>query len=114
MKCQEVLTLLPIEDYGESWEKETYQKLAHHVRTCEMCVQGIVQLARAIIAENVLSCGACRTHFPGYYEATHLLYISSSIADVDIVEVAIHLGQCPVCTEQYHMLVELWDMEEQL
>ena len=114
MKCQELLTLLPTEDYGDSWEKETYQKIASHIRTCVLCGQGIAQLSKAVIAEDMLSCDACRVHFPMYHEATHPLCFPSPLADVDVVEVAIHLGQCTSCTEEYHVLVELWDMEEQL
>ncbi len=114
MKCSQLLTLLPTEDYEERWENETYQTLAKHIRTCELCNQGITKLSVAVIAEDMLSCDTCRSRLPMYYEARHSPFIPSSASDVDIVEVAIHLGQCANCAEEYHVLVELWDMEEQL
>ena len=113
MKCQELLALLPTANYRDSWDTEIYQRLANHIRTCVVCGQGVVRLSEAVVAVDVLSCEVCRAHFPGYYDATYSCYASSSLADVDVVEVAIHLGQCATCSEEYHVLVELWDMEEQ-
>ncbi len=113
MKCQELLALWPMTEYGNGWGKETSQKLANHIRACALCGQGIVQLAEATIAEDVLSCDACRVYFPIYYEMTHPIYTSSQ-ENANVVEVAIHLGRCVSCTEEYQVLVELWNMEEQL
>ncbi len=113
MKCLELLTLLPSEAHGGRWEKETYQKLASHIRTCTVCGQGIVRLFTSVIAEDALSCDTCRVHLPAYYEAMFPVETSSPLANVDIVEVAIHLGRCAACAEEYRVLLALWAMEEQ-
>ncbi len=114
MKCQELLALWPMTDYAAGWEKEAYQKLANHIRTCALCGQGIVHLSEAVIAEDILSCDGCRVYFPVYYEVTRPIYTSSTQENVNVVEVAIHLGKCIACAEEYCVLVELWNMEEQL
>ena len=114
MKCLKLLTLLPSEADRERWEKETYQKLASHICTCTVCSQGIVRLSKAMIAEDVLSCDECRAHLPAYYEAIFPVEPSSLLTNVDIVEVAIHLGGCVSCDEEYHVLKALWEMEEQV
>jgi hypothetical protein len=113
MKCQDVLVLLPIGDHRERWEEETYLKLAAHIRLCTLCSQGITQLTNALIAEDGLLCDTYRTLFPTYYEAMHPVASPSPIVDVDVVEVALHLGSCAACNEEYQVLVELWKMEEE-
>ncbi len=113
MKCLDLLTLLTPEEYGERWKKETYQKLASHIRTCAVCKQGVVRLSEVVIAEDVLSCDVCRARLPDYYEAMFPVDTSSQVTNVDIVKVALHLGRCVSCAEEYSVLVNLWEMEEQ-
>jgi hypothetical protein len=61
---------------------------------------------------DVLSCDQCRARFPAYYEATHPEYPLVQMAEEQMREVVIHLGQCSRCQEEYGELVKLWRMEE--
>ncbi len=112
MKCQELLDLLPTNGYVDVWEETRCQKIVAHIRSCSLCCRGLARLSKAVIVEDVLSCDACHAHFVAYYEATQPICKSSPLADVDVVQIAVHLGHCTACSEEYHVLVELWDKEE--
>ena len=112
MKCQELFNILSVEEYVHVWEEGIRQKIAAHICACTLCCKGITRLSAAVIVEDVLTCDACRGSLPGYYEATHIVQLPITLAEVDVVQIAIHLGHCAACTEEYCVLVELWDEEE--
>ncbi len=114
MKCQELLDLLPTDGCMDVWEEIICQRIVMHIRSCSSCCHGLAQLSKAVVVEDVLSCDACHTYFLAYYEAMHAICMPFSLADVDVVRIAIHLGHCSACSEEYHVLVELWDEEERL
>ena len=72
MRCQEFYNLFSFKEYVDVWEVGTQQKIAAHICTCTSCSQGITQLSRAVMAEDVLTCDVCCASLPGYYEATAL------------------------------------------
>ena len=114
MKCQELCNILCVEEYVDVWEEGICQKIAAHICTCTFCYKGIMRLSEAVIAEDVLTCDTCRDSLPGYYEATHPAQETVLLADVDVVQIAIHLGYCVACAEEYNVLVALWEEEEQV
>ena len=114
MRCQKLYNLFPFKEYVGVWEEGTRQKVAAHICTCTSCRQGIIQLSEAAVAEDVLTCDVCCASLPGYYEATCLVHLPRMLADVEVVQIAIHLGYCATCAEEYGVLIALWDEEEQL
>lgn len=89
-----------------------YQSIATHVRACPACARGLSQLAPSLPSLDSLPCEDCRARFPGYYEATHPDHPQVMLPDVAIAEVAIHLGHCHACHDQYEALLEVAQMEE--
>ena len=112
MRCQNLYSLFSFKEYVDVWEEGTQQKIAAHICTCTSCSQGITQLSEAVMAEDVLTCDVCCASLPGYYEATRSAHLSGMLAEVEIVQIAIHLGSCVTCAEEYGVLVALWDEEE--
>ena len=109
MGCDELRHLLSI--YGE--ESDIVNSLvAAHIRSCPICSRGIEWLSRALISEDALSCEECRARFPTYYEATRPEYPLVDMPDVEMTQVALHLGSCAACKEQYEALVLLSQLEE--
>jgi hypothetical protein len=48
-----------------------------------------------------------------YYEATHPKYSLTHLGDSEIVAIALHLALCPLCRDQFEVLCELSEAEEQ-
>jgi hypothetical protein len=86
--------------------------LGAHVRSCPNCQRGIEQFASAFVVQNVLTCEQCRARFPRYYEATRPEYALVEMAEFEIAEVVLHLGQCANCRGEYEELMLLWELEE--
>ena len=108
--CETLLQFLNASEYAVGQEATT--GLVAHVRSCPNCQRGIEQFSIAFIAQNVLTCEQCRARFPCYYEATRPEYSLVAMAEIEIAEVAVHLGQCVDCHEEYEELVLLWELEE--
>jgi hypothetical protein len=83
-----------------------------HVRFCRTCNLGIEVLSKVLINNDALSCEECRSRFPSYYEATRPDYSLVEMSNIELAEVALHLGNCASCREQYEILVLLSEMEE--
>ena len=109
MQCQQLLQLLQREENKTMPEEALFDTLAMHILSCPVCSQGIDRLSNALLTVDVLTCDTSRLRFPTYYEATHLPCLSGKLSHKEITEVAIHLGQCSSCAEEYGVLVELWD-----
>ena len=108
--CDELRHLLTI----SAGENDTVNELvAAHVRSCQTCNQSIEQLAKVLMNDNALTCEECRSRFPSYYEATRPDYALVEMSDIELAEVALHLGNCASCKEQYALLILLSEMEEQ-
>jgi hypothetical protein len=110
MGCEALLHLLNASEHA--FCQGTTPGLVAHVRSCPNCQRGIELFSFAFIAQNVLTCEQCRTRFPHYYEATRSEYSLVEMAEIEIAEVAIHLGQCVDCHAEYEELVLLWELEE--
>ena len=108
--CETLLQLLNASEYAVGQEATT--GLVAHVRSCPNCQRGIEQFSIAFIAHNVLTCEQCRARFPRYYEATRPEYALVEMAEIEIAEIAVHLGQCADCREEYEELVLLCELEE--
>ena len=109
MRCQQLLQLLQSEENKTMSEEALVDMLATHILSCPFCSQGIDRLSKDLLAVDVLTCDVSRSRFPAYYEATHPPCLSSTLSRREITEVAIHLGQCDNCAEEYGVLVKLWD-----
>lgn len=111
MRCDELYRLLNI-----FWREEdrdiAYSLISTHIHACPTCARGLVQLSKALIAIDNLSCERCRARFPNYYEATHPEYPLATMPEIEMAEVALHLGHCSACREQYAALVQISMMEE--
>jgi hypothetical protein len=107
--CDELRQLLTI--YGG--ENDIISDfIVAHIRSCQTCNQGIELLSKVFITNDALTCEQCRLRFPSYYEATHLDYPLVEMSNIELAEVALHLGHCASCKEQYEMLVLLSRAEE--
>ena len=111
MRCEELSYLLTIFN-RRAGRDILYQSIATHIRACSACARGLTQLAPSLLSHDRLSCEDCRARFPGYYEATHPDHPQVTLPDVAIAEVAIHLGHCHACHDQYEALRELAQIEE--
>ncbi len=114
MRCDELYRLLIIYKRQED-AQIVYQLIATHIRSCSSCARGLSSPTRSIaslLALDTLTCEQCRAHFPGYYEATHPDHPQVALPDVVIARVALHLGGCRDCHQQYEALAELSEMEE--
>jgi NMD protein affecting ribosome stability and mRNA decay len=109
MRCEELRLLLNIYE-GE--DDMTSDFIAAHIRSCQTCNKGIERLSKVLITNDELTCEQCRSRFPAYYEATRPDYPLVEMSNIELAEVALHLGQCASCKEQYEMLVFLSEIEE--
>ena len=111
MKCQQLFDFLHTKWLSRK-SRNARNTIAAHIRSCPICRRSIEQLTAALIGEDALTCDQCRAHFPSYYEATRPECPLVTMPEADMIEVAIHLGHCTTCAEEYAVLVELWSMEE--
>lgn len=110
MRCDELRHLLGI----YAGENDILSDLiVTHVRSCRTCNLGIELLSKVLINDDALTCEKCRSRFPSYYEATRPDYSLVEMSNIELAEVALHLGNCASCKEQYELLVLLSEMEEQ-
>lgn len=112
MRCDTLLQLLKTNGWEQGNASAISSAIAAHIRSCPHCHRGIVQLSEALVARSVLTCDQCRPRFPMYYEATRPEYPLVEMSDVEITEVAVHLGGCASCFEEYEELVLLSELEE--
>ncbi len=109
MRCDELRHLINI--YGE--ESDIVNDLiVTHIRSCRTCNQGIELLGNVLSTNDPLTCEQCRSRFPTYYEATRPDYPLVEMSDIEQAGVALHLGNCASCKEQYRMFVLLSELEE--
>jgi|SRR5271157_5815158 len=109
MRCDELRHLLKI--YGGE-DDIINDFIAAHIRSCQTCNLGIELLSEELITYHELTCEQCRARFPAYYEATRPDYPLVEMSNIELAEVALHLGYCASCKEQYEMLVLLSEIEE--
>lgn len=111
MRCEELYRLLSI--YWQQDDRDiAYNLISAHISTCPSCAHGIPSLSEALLSDDTLTCEQCRARFPTYYEATHPDYPLVSMSHVEMAEVAIHLGNCSACRDQYRELERLSVLEE--
>jgi hypothetical protein len=109
MRCDELQQLMTI--YKRPKDKHiAYQLIATHVRSCPSCVHGVAVSSSQPL--EMLTCEQCRASFPAYYEATHPDYPQVKLPYTTIARVALHLGSCAACRQQYATLRDLAKMEE--
>lgn len=109
MRCDELRHLLKI--YGDD-DEIVSDFIVAHIRSCQTCNHGIELLSKELISYNELTCEECRARFPAYYEATRPDYPLVEMSNSEMAEVALHLGSCASCKEQYELLVLLSELEE--
>lgn len=109
MRCDELRHLLSV-----FWQESDIVSdlIAAHIRSCQSCNRGIELLSQVLITNDSLTCEQCRTYFPSYYEATRPDYPLVEMSNMELAQVALHLGNCSSCKEQYEMLVMLSELEE--
>ncbi|HEY6541828.1 MAG TPA: hypothetical protein VIZ18_12860 [Ktedonobacteraceae bacterium] len=111
MRCDELYHLLNI-----FWKEEdgdiVSSLISTHIHSCPTCARGLVQLSRTLLTMKYLDCEQCRARFPTYYEATHPEYPLASMPETEMAEVALHLGRCAACREQYLALERISMYEE--
>ena len=110
VRCAALTRLLPL---GGSAVTSLVGIAAVHIRHCVRCRHGLVAIPRALRKVNALDCEGCRQRFPTYYEATHPDHRLVEMPDRELLEVALHLGSCPVCSEQWSALVQISVDEEE-
>jgi hypothetical protein len=111
MRCDELYRLLNI--YRLEEDRDIASSLiATHIHTCPICARGLTRLARTLIAIDDLDCDECRALFPRYYEATHPEYPLATMPESEMAAVALHLGHCSACREQYRALEQISISEE--
>jgi hypothetical protein len=111
MRCEELYRLLTI--YSRQEDRDiAFGLIATHIHSCPTCAHGLTLLGEALIASDPLTCEQCRARFPIYYEATHPDYPLASMSEAAMAEVALHLGHCAACREQYEALSLLSSLEE--
>jgi predicted anti-sigma-YlaC factor YlaD len=109
MDCDKLFALLNTE-----WSEQSAIVDAHvtaHICSCPHCHHGLVRLAETTLAADE-SCARCRARFPAYYEITHVGHPLVTMSDKEVSDVVIHLEKCPSCREEYEVLVELVQVEE--
>jgi hypothetical protein len=114
MRCDELNRLLTIYRRQED-AQIVYQLIATHIRCCPPCARGLrgpTESTPSLLAFDTLTCEQCRARFPGYYEATHPDHPQVALPDLVIAGMALHLGRCRDCHQQYEALAELSEMEE--
>ncbi|HEY4386362.1 MAG TPA: hypothetical protein VGN34_18045 [Ktedonobacteraceae bacterium] len=112
MGCNELLQLLNTEGWEQGEDPLTCHGIVAHLRSCVVCSHGMVRLSSALLTPDMLSCEACRVHFPAYYEATRPDFPLTSLPDQEIAAIVLHLSKCPACNEEYEELVLLSELEE--
>lgn len=111
MGCDELRRLLSI------YRKESdiaSGLIATHIRSCPICSHGIERIAGDLLADekDEFSCEQYRARFPTYYEATRPEYPLAEMSDVEMASMALHLGSCAACKNQYESFVLLSELEE--
>ena len=88
--------------------------IATHIRSCQICSHGIDRLAEKLLADenDELTCEQYRMRFPSYYEATRPEYPLAEMSDEEMASIALHLGSCAACRDQYEAFVLLSELEE--
>ena len=109
MRCDELRRLLKIYEAERDIASDL---IAAHIRSCQACNRGIELLSKVLITYDALTCEQCRARFPAYYEATRPDYRLVEMSNLELAEVALHLGNCASCKEQYELLVLLSELEE--
>ena len=111
MRCDELYHLLHV-----FWREEDRDivigLIAAHIHSCPVCARGLVHLSRALLTIENADCEQCRTRFPTYYEATHPAYPLATMPESEMAEMALHLGRCAPCREQYLALEQISIAEE--
>lgn len=111
MRCDELYRLLNI-----FWREEDGDivsgLISTHIHSCPTCARGLVQLSRTVLPREDPGCEWCRAHFPAYYEAMHPLYPLATMPAHEMAEVALHLGRCTACRDQYLALEQISLYEE--
>lgn len=111
MRCDELYQLLNV--FWRNEDREIASSLiAAHIHSCPKCARGLVQLSRTVLALKDPGCKQCRARFPTYYEATHPEYPLATMPETEMAEVALHLGHCAACREQYLALEQVSIAEE--
>jgi predicted anti-sigma-YlaC factor YlaD len=111
MRCDELYRLL--NTYRLEEDRDIASNLiATHIHTCPTCARGLTRLAKSLIAIHDLDCEECRARFPRYYEATHPEYPLALMPASEMAAVALHLGHCTACREQYLALEQISIIEE--
>ena len=111
MRCEELYRLLSI--YWRQDDRDiAYNLISAHISTCPSCARGLTLLSKVLLSGDILTCEHCRARFPIYYEAMHPDYPLVTMSDLEMAEVAIHLGNCSACREQYGELERLSELEE--
>lgn len=109
--CSVLLRLL--EEAAEIGADGQVGLVAGHVRRCPRCRHGVAPIPPLLQGSSEYDCTGCRERFPTYYEATHPDYPLVLMPDPDLLAVALHLGSCPACSEQWDALVLLSAEEEE-
>ncbi len=111
MRCDELYRLLNI-----FWREEDGDiasgLISTHIHSCPTCARGLVQLSRTLLPIEDPGCEQCRARFPTYYEATHPEYPLATMPAHEMAEVALHLGRCAACRDQYLALEQISVYEE--
>jgi len=111
MRCDELYRLLNI-----FWREEdgdiVLSLISTHIHSCPTCARGLVELSRTLLTMEDPGCEQCRARFPTYYEATHPEYPLATMPEHEMAEVAIHLGHCAACRDQYLALERISAYEE--
>ena len=111
MRCDELYRLLNV-----FWREEDRSIAADfistHIHSCPICARGLVQLSGTLLGMEDPGCEECRARFPIYYEATHPEYPLATMPESEMAEVALHLGRCEACREQYLALERISMSEE--
>jgi predicted anti-sigma-YlaC factor YlaD len=111
MRCDELYHLLNV-----FWREEdrdiVTSLIAAHIHSCPTCARGLVRLSRRLLTMEDAGCEQCRARFPTYYEATHPAYPLTTMPESEMAGVALHLGRCAACREQYLALERISILEE--
>lgn len=110
--CAEVNDLLALLTADWRTNEDVSSLLAAHIRSCPSCHLGLAYSLCALATNDTLACEECRARFPDYYEATRPDYPLVEMSAVALIEVALHLGGCGACKEQYEALVLYAELEE--
>ena len=111
MRCDELYHLLTL--FGREEDKDiVWGLISTHVHSCPTCARGLVQLSRTLLTLEDPGCEWCRARFPVYYEATHPEYPLASMPEREVAEMALHLGRCAACRDQYLALERISAYEE--